>query len=33
MPIVVVAKPQDEFKAWLEQQMAGAAGVALAATE
>ncbi|HXV40970.1 MAG TPA: cytochrome c oxidase subunit II [Steroidobacteraceae bacterium] len=33
MPIVVVARPQDEFKAWLEQQMAGAAGVALAATE
>ena len=33
MPIVVVAKPQDEFRTWLEQQMAGAAGVALAATE
>ena len=33
MPIVVVAKPPDEFRTWLEQQMAGAAGVALAATE
>jgi cytochrome c oxidase subunit 2 len=33
MPVVVVARPQDEFKAWLEQQMAGAAGLALAATE
>lgn len=33
MPIVVVAKPQDEFRTWLEQQMAGAAGVALAAAE
>lgn len=33
MPIVVVAKPKAEFDAWLEQQMAEAAAVALAATE
>ncbi|HEY5558727.1 MAG TPA: cytochrome c oxidase subunit II [Steroidobacteraceae bacterium] len=33
MPIVVVAKPKAEFDAWLEQQKAGAAAVALAATE
>ncbi len=32
MPIVVIAKPKAEFDAWLGQQKAGAAGVALAAT-
>jgi cytochrome c oxidase subunit 2 len=32
MPIVVVAKPQDEFEAWLEEQKTAAA-TALAATE
>ncbi|MBX3702213.1 MAG: cytochrome c oxidase subunit II [Steroidobacteraceae bacterium] len=33
MPIVVDAKPPAEFRAWLEQQMAAAAGSRLAATE